>query len=56
MRHYYIDREQKQIFVYDTFQDGIVHEYLGQSDHPNHKVAASMFVRDGVGFRILVMS
>lgn len=55
MRYYYIDRENKIIFVYDTFQEGSSYEYLGPSDHPNHKVAASMFVRNGVGFRIVIV-
>lgn len=54
-RHYYIDRETKQIFVYDTVQDSIDHEYLGQSDHSNHKVGASLLTRGLVGFRILLM-
>ena len=54
-RHYYIDRETKQIFVYDTFQDSIGHEYLGPSDHPDHRAGATMLLRGEVGFKILLL-
>lgn len=53
-RHYFIDREKKQIFVHDTFPDSNTNEYLGESDNSNIKAQASMFVRGGVGFKILI--
>lgn len=52
-RFYYVDRETKRIFVFDTNPTSISFEYLGQSDHPNIRAQAGMFLRDQIGFRIL---
>lgn len=56
MKHYYLNEAEKQILVYDTKPDSIEHRYLGSSDYSNIKAQASMFVRGGVGYRILTIN
>lgn len=52
-RFYYVDREQKTVFVFDTNPEDITCEYISQSDHPNIRAQASMYLRNEVGYTVL---
>ena len=54
MKYYYRDESKKQIRVSDTILDPTTFEYLGASDRTNIRSQTAMFIKDGVGYSILV--
>ena len=54
MRHYYLDQSKKTVFVYDTKLESSDMTFLGSSESPLPKLAASVFLGGTEGYNLVI--
>ena len=54
MRYYYLDEENKVVYIFNESQPNLGHKHLGSTNNPRYKMAVSAFLPNQSGYKIVM--
>ena len=53
MKHYYVDRENKKVYIYREIPKFTTYDFLGSTDNKWVKMAVAKFLKGEMGYKII---